>query len=327
MNKKRVLSGIQPTGKLHLGNLIGAIENWVKLQDNYDCYFFIADLHALTCAYDNTKNLAADINNVVIDLLAAGLDPQKCVIFKQSDLPEHSELHLLFSMITPLPWLERVPTYKSKIEELKGKDLSTYGFLGYPVLQAADILMYQADLVPVGQDQLPHIELTREIARRFNNLYGQVFSEPKDLLTKFPVLPGIDGRKMSKSYNNTIAISDTPEAVQKKVATMVTDPARVKKTDKGHPDVCSVYAFYNVFGEGEKDLVASECRNAERGCVACKKQLAELVLKYLAPIHAKKEELLANPQQIEAVLEQGKAAAKKIAAQTLLRAQKAMGLK
>ena len=229
--KKRVLSGIQPTGKLHLGNLIGAIENWVKLQEKHDCYFFIADLHALTSTYDDIKSLKSDIQGIAIDLLAAGLDPSKCVIFKQSDLPEHAELHLLLSMIIPLPWLERVPTYKSKINELKGKDLGTYGFLGYPVLQAADILIYKADYVPVGQDQLPHLELTREIARRFNHFYGDVFPEPKDMLTEFPVLPGTDGRKMSKSYGNTIAISDPAEVIRQKVSMMVTDPARVKKDD------------------------------------------------------------------------------------------------
>ncbi|HVN67316.1 MAG TPA: tryptophan--tRNA ligase, partial [Candidatus Sulfotelmatobacter sp.] len=228
MNKKRVLSGIQPTGRLHLGNLIGAVENWVKLQDQAECFFFIADYHALTSAYAETKDLKDNIKQVAIDLLSAGIEPEKAVIFKQSDVPEHAELHLLLSMITPLPWLERIPTYKSKIEDMKEKDLGTYGFLGYPVLQAADILVYKADLVPVGEDQLPHLELTREIARRFNFLYQEIFPEPKDALTRFPVLPGTDGRKMSKSYQNTIAMSDTPEAIRKKVGVMVTDPARIK---------------------------------------------------------------------------------------------------
>ncbi|MDD5594535.1 MAG: tryptophan--tRNA ligase, partial [Candidatus Margulisbacteria bacterium] len=229
MNKKRVLSGIQPTGRLHLGNLIGAVENWVELQKNHDCFFFIADYHALTTAYAETKELKENIKQVAIDLLSAGIAPEKAVIFKQSDVPEHAELHLLFSMITPLSWLERVPTYKSKIEELKEKDLGTYGFLGYPVLQAADILIYKADFVPVGEDQLPHLELTREIARRFNFLYKEIFPEPKAALTRFPVLPGTDGRKMSKSYQNTIAIADPPETIRKKVGVMVTDPARIKR--------------------------------------------------------------------------------------------------
>ncbi len=326
MNKKRVLSGIQPTGRLHLGNLIGAIENWVELQSEYDCYFFIADLHALTTAYDDITGLRGDIKNAAIDLLAAGLDPKKCVIFKQSDLPEHSELHLLFSMVTPLSWLERVPTYKSKINELKEKDLGTYGFLGYPLLQAADILIYKAGFVPVGQDQLPHLELTREVARRFNHFYGNVFPEPKDLLTKFPVLPGIDGRKMSKSYNNTIAISDPPEVVRQKVSTMVTDPARIKKDDKGHPEVCSVHQLYKVFAPGQAETVAQECRSAKRGCVACKKQLAEVLAAYLAPIHGRRAELVKQPKKLDQILADGAERARQVAGQTLKEAKQAMGI-
>ncbi len=326
MSKKRVLSGIQPTGKLHLGNLIGAIENWVKLQDKYECFFFIADLHALTSSYDETKMLKEIVRNVVLDLLASGIDPKKSVIFRQSYLPEHAELHLMFSMITPISWLERVPTYKSKIAELKQKDLGTYGFLGYPVLQAADILMYKADGVPVGQDQLPHIELTREIARRFNHFYGNVFAEPKEMLTDFPVLPGLDGRKMSKSYHNTIDISDSPESIRKKVSTMITDPARVKKEDKGHPEVCSVYEFYKVFGKNRTDTVAQECREAKRGCVACKKELAAVLIDYLEPIHKKRRELEKDPKKLEAVLIDGEKQAKKIAAKTLAEAKRAMGI-
>jgi tryptophanyl-tRNA synthetase len=317
---------VQPTGRLHLGNLIGAIENWVKLQDKYDCYFFIADLHALTSAYDETKSLKEDVKQVAIDLLSAGLDPKKCVLFRQSALPEHAELHLLFSMITPLPWLERVPTYKSKIQELKEKDLGTFGFLGYPVLQAADILIYQADLVPVGQDQLPHIELTREIARRFNHYYGQVLTEPKDLLTEFPVLPGLDGRKMSKSYGNTIAISDPPEVITKKVSTMVTDPARVRKEDKGHPEVCPVHAFYRVFAKDRAEQVAAECRAAKRGCVACKKELAQVLIDYMAPIHQRRKAIEQDPRQLNKILEQGAASARRIAEPTLTKAKQAVGL-
>ncbi|PIS28832.1 tryptophan--tRNA ligase [Candidatus Saganbacteria bacterium CG08_land_8_20_14_0_20_45_16] len=324
--KKRVLSGIQPTGKLHLGNLIGAIENWVKLQDKYDCYFFIADLHALTTAYDDKDHLKEYINGVAVDLLAAGLDPKKCVIFKQSDLSEHSELHLMLSMVTPVSWLERVPTYKSKIEEMSGKDLGSYGFLGYPVLQAADILMYKADYVPVGQDQLPHIELTREICRRFNNFFGNVFPEPKDLLTEFPTLPGTDGRKMSKSYNNTIALSDPPEEIRKKISIMVTDPARVKKDDPGHPEVCSIYYFYKIFGPDRADQVAQECQAGSRGCVACKKELAEILVKYLTPIHKQREQLSQDPQKVESILQDGAKRAREIAGKTLLHAKQAMGL-
>ncbi|MDD5382924.1 MAG: tryptophan--tRNA ligase [Candidatus Margulisbacteria bacterium] len=324
--KERVLSGIQPTGRLHLGNLIGAVENWVRLQDKYDCYFFIADLHALTTTYSDTKDLKEDIRQVVIDLLSAGLDPDKCVLFKQSDLPEHSELHLLFSMIIPLPWLERVPTYKSKIAELKEIDLGTYGFLGYPVLQAADILIYKAGYVPVGQDQLPHIELTREIARRFNGFYGNVFPEPKSLLTEFPTLPGTDGRKMSKSYGNTIAISDPPETIKKKVAIMITDPARVKREDQGHPEVCSAYEFYQVLAKGLTDTVAGECRTAKRGCVECKKELAKILIDYLAPLHEKRRQLEKDPAQLDKVIAAGADKARKIATQTLQEAKKAMGL-
>lgn len=323
---KRVLSGIQPTGRLHLGNLIGAVENWVKLQDKYECYFFIADLHALTSAYSETKHFKEDVKQLVIDLLSAGIDPEKAVFFRQSDLTEHSELHLLLSMITPLPWLERVPTYKGKIEELKEKDLGTYGFLGYPVLQAADILIYKAEMVPVGEDQLPHIELTREIARRFNFLYKEVFPIPKDILTEFPVLPGLDGRKMSKSYNNTIAISDPPETIKKKVSTMITDPARVKKEDKGHPEVCAVYAFYKVFAKDRTDIVSQECREAKRGCVECKKELANLLVEYLAPIHHKRKEFEKHPKKLEQILAEGSEKAKKVASQTLREAKEAMGL-
>jgi tryptophanyl-tRNA synthetase len=326
MNKKRVLSGIQPTGRLHLGNLIGAVENWVEMQAGHDCYFFIADYHALTTAYAETKGLKENVKQVAIDLLSAGIAPERAVIFKQSDVPEHAELHLLFSMITPLPWLERVPTYKSKIEELKEKDLGTYGFLGYPVLQAADILIYKADLVPVGEDQLPHLELTREIARRFNYLYQAVFPEPKGALTKFPVLPGTDGRKMSKSYQNTIAIADPPEAIRKKVGIMVTDPARIKRDDPGHPDVCPVYQYYKVFARQRTETVARECRAAERGCVECKKELAQLLIEYLAPVHQARKELEKDPAILERVLNNGAQRARQTAVATLLEAKRAIGL-
>jgi tryptophanyl-tRNA synthetase len=324
--KKRVLSGIQPTGKLHLGNLIGAVENWTKLQEQYDCFFFIADYHALTTAYADTANLLTDIHELAVDLLSAGIEPEKAILFKQSDVPEHAELHLLFSMITPLPWLERVPTYKSKVEEMKEKDLGTYGFLGYPVLQAADILIYKAELVPVGEDQLPHLELTREIARRFNYLYQAIFPLPKDVLTQFPTLPGTDGRKMSKSYNNTIAISDPPEVIRKKVAVMVTDPARVRREDPGHPDVCPVHALYKIFGKTLAGPVAEECRQAKRGCVECKKQLAQLLVEYLAPIHQRRSELLKDPGMVTRLLALGAERARQVASRTLQEAKQAVGL-
>ncbi|MBI5079036.1 tryptophan--tRNA ligase [Candidatus Saganbacteria bacterium] len=322
----RVVSGIQPTGKLHLGNLIGAVENWVKLQNNYEGYFFIADLHALTTAYAETGGLKEDIKQAALDLLSAGVDPQRCVLFKQSDVPEHAELHLMLSMITPLPWLERVPTYKSKIEELKEKDLGTYGFLGYPVLQAADILIYKGDLVPVGEDQLPHLELTREIARRFNFLYGQVFPEPQETMTKFPVLPGIDGRKMSKSAANAIAISDAPDVVRKKVNMMITDPARVKKEDKGHPGVCAIYDYYEIFAPERAEPVARQCCEAGRGCVECKKELVEILLKYLSPLHARRASFEKEPGLIERLLGRGAQTARQVASQTLREAKRVMAL-
>jgi len=298
------------------------LENWKKLQDEYECFFFIADLHALTTFYDNPKELHSTVKEVAADLLAIGLDPEKSVIFKQSDVPEHSELHLIFSMITPLSWVERVPTYKSKIEEIKGKDLGTYGFLGYPVLQAADILIYKADYVPVGEDQLPHIELTREIGRRFNNFYGELFPMPKDLLTKTPNVPGTDGRKMSKSYNNAINLSDSSEELKKKVNMMITDPARVVKTDKGHPEVCTVFDFHEIFTAPKIKQIAEECKKAERGCVECKKELLRQLEEYLAPIKERRGKI----KNIDEILEAGAKKARAIASQTLSEAKKAMGL-
>jgi len=326
MKKKRVLSGIQPSGKLHLGNLIGAVENWVRLQEKYECYFFIADLHALTSGYADTKEFRNNLHDVTVNLLSSGLDPEKAVIFRQSDLPEHSELHLLFSMITPISWLERVPTYKDKINELKDRDLYTYGFLGYPVLQAADILIYKADLVPVGRDQLPHLELTREIARRFNHFYGPVFPEPKEDLTEVPVLPGLDGRKMSKTYGNTIDLCDSAETVDKKVGQMVTDPARVKKDDPGHPDVCPVYAYHKIFNKDRVSQVARDCSGAKIGCVQCKKELAKVLNDYLVPIRKRRKEFIDKPGHIQKILEDGAERAKKIARPTLAQAKKAMGI-
>ncbi|MFA4858074.1 MAG: tryptophan--tRNA ligase [Candidatus Margulisiibacteriota bacterium] len=327
MTKPRVLSGIQPSGKLHLGNLIGALENWVKMQAQYDCFFEIADLHALTTGYDNPKGFRQAVLEVAIDLLSVGIDPKKSTVFVQSDVPEHCELHLLLSMITPLPWLERVPTYKGKIEELKGKDLGTYGFLGYPVLQAADILIYKAAAVPVGQDQLPHLELTREIARRFNFFYGPVFPEPKDVLTPVPVLPGLDGKKMSKSYGNTIALSDSPAELTKKVLSMITDPARVKKTDKGHPEICPVFAYHKIFNPEMVSKISAQCQAAELGCVECKKILAEALSKYLTPVWERRAHIAGNRGQLEAILRDGAGRAQAIARVTLDEVKDAMGLK
>jgi tryptophanyl-tRNA synthetase len=326
MKKKRALSGIQPSGKLHLGNLVGALSNWVKLQDSYECFFFIADLHALTTGYADTGKLKENLMDVAIDMLAAGLTQEKSTLFVQSDIPEHSELHLMFSMITPLAWLERVPTYKSQIEELKEKDLGTYGFLGYPVLQAADILIYKADVVPVGQDQLPHLELTREIGRRFNNYYKEMFPLPKDLLTETPILMGLDGRKMSKSYGNTINISDPPDIVRKKVMEAITDPARVKKEDKGHPEVCNIFAYQKFFNKNSVKQIEADCRSAKIGCVTCKKMIAEILVSYLAPIYDRRKALEKKKDDVLEIFKSGGIRAQAIARQTLTEAKKAMGI-
>jgi len=309
-----------------LGNLIGALSNWVKLQDDYECYFFIADLHALTTGYADTDKLKENILDVAIDMLSAGLDPERSKLFIQSDIPEHSELHLMFSMITPLSWLERIPTYKGQIEELKEKDLGTYGFLGYPVLQAADILIYKADVVPVGQDQLPHLELTREIARRFNNFYGEIFPLPRDLLTKVPVLPGLDGRKMSKSYGNTIAISDPPKVIAKKISEAVTDPARVKKDDKGHPDICTIFSYHKIFNDAQVKQIYADCTSAKIGCVECKKMIAAKLSDHLAPIYEKRKSLENKKDYVRQVFAEGAKKAQALARQTLQEAKSAMGI-
>lgn len=324
MGKGTMLSGMRPTGALHLGNYFGALENWVKLQNEYDCYFFIADWHALTTGYEDTSDIKANINDMVIDWLSAGLDPEKCTMFLQSCIKEHAELHLLFSMSTPLSWLYRCPTYKDQLAQMKEKNITTYGFLGYPCLQAADILMYKADAVPVGEDQVPHIELTREIARRFNYLFDEVFPEPAAKLTKAKVLPGTDGRKMSKSYNNTIALKDDPQTVRKKVMGMVTDPARIKKDDPGNPEVCTVFAFHKVFNEDEVPQIESLCRSGGIGCVQCKKNLCEKMALTLTPIYEKRQDLLSKPGYIREVIEDGNQRARKIAEQTMIDVRKAM---
>ena len=324
--KKRILSGMRPTGALHLGNYYGALENWVKLQDEYDCYFFVANWHALTTGYEDIADMKNNIYDVVIDWLSAGLDPEKSVIFVQSDVKEHAELHLAFSMITPLSWLYRCPTYKDQLSQLKERNIATYGFLGYPCLQAADILMYKSEFVPVGEDQLPHVELTREIARRFNHLFGEVFPEPQGLLTKVKVLPGLDGRKMSKSYGNTIALSDSPEMILQKVKQMITDPARIKKTDPGHPEVCSVYAFHKIFNPEGVAEVEENCRAGKIGCVQCKKMLANKMVEYLEPIYTKRKELENKRSYIQEVLHDGARKARQAAAKTMEEVKQSMGI-
>lgn len=322
-----ILSGMRPTaGRLHLGNYHGALENWVRLQDEYECYFMIADWHALSTAYQDTAQLKGNIREVAMDFISAGLDPNKSVIFVQSDIKEHAELHLLFSMITPLGWLERVPTYKEQLRELEEREIATYGFLGYPVLQAADITAYKANYVPVGQDQAAHVELTREIVRRFNHLYRPVFPEPQGLFTEARVLPGIDGRKMSKSYGNYIALSAPEEEIREKVAAMVTDPARIRKNDPGHPEVCTVFAFHKVYSPDRVGEVERLCRQGRIGCVECKRNLADRLVAALKPIREKRAELERNPQLIDDILQSGKERAQAVAARTLEEVREAMGI-
>lgn len=327
MTKDRVLSGMQSSGKVHIGNLVGALQNWVKLQDTYDCYYFIADWHALTTGYSQPEALHDSVTDLLINFLAAGLDPDKCTIFLQSRVLEHAELHLLLSMITPLGWLERVPTYKEKQQELKERDLATYGFLGYPLLQTADIIIYRAKYVPVGVDQVPHLEISREIARRFNNLYKDIFPEPDALLTSFPKVPGVDGRKMSKSYNNAIYLSDTAKEVESKIKMMTTDPARIKRTDAGNPELSPVFQLHKVFSSKEEQAeVAEGCRTAGIGCIDCKKVLIKNVFKVLEPIWAKRAALIEHPGQLAEIVDKGTEKARKAAQETMALVREAMGL-
>lgn len=323
MAKARILSGMQPTGMLHLGNLEGALCNWVRLQDEYETFCFIADWHALTSLYERPEPIAEYTRQVAIDYIAAGLDPGKATIFRQSDVKEHAELHLLLSMVIPVPWLERVPTYKEKREELKPESTS-YGLLGYPVLQAADILIYRADAVPVGKDQVPHLELTRAIARRFNNFYGTIFPEPEALLTETPVVPGLDGRKMSKSYDNTILMSDPPQVVEAKVRTMYTDPLKIYKTDPGHPEVCPVYGMHLMYNKEEASGVERECKLGTLGCVQDKQNLARVLNQALAPIRQRRQDLEQHPEQVEAILRNGAEHARVVAGETMEQVRAAM---
>ncbi|MCW5784108.1 MAG: tryptophan--tRNA ligase [Nitrospirales bacterium] len=321
----RVLSGMQPSGLMHLGNLLGALENWKSLQAQYECYFFVADWHAMSTNYADTGRIKEFTQELLIDWLAAGIDPERATVFVQSGIPEHAILHLLFSMIVPIPWLERNPTYKEKQEEIKEKDLSTYGFLGYPVLQAADILLYKPDIVPVGKDQLPHLELTREIGRRFNNLYSPVFPEPKEHLTRFPKVMGTDGRKMSKSYGNTINLSDTEPVVRQKLKTMVTDPARVRRTDKGNPDVCPVFDFHKIYSSSDVvKQVDQDCRTAAIGCIDCKRQVADAMVERYQPMWDKRATILQHPDQTQEIVEEGRKRASRVAQETMQEVKTAM---
>lgn len=297
--KKRVLSGMRPTGPLHIGHLVGALKNWASLQEEYDCYFMIADWHALMSEYEDPKLTHQYTFEMFIDWLSCGIDTSKSVVFMQSNIPQHLELAMAFSLFTPLGWLERNPTYKEQLREIKGRTLTTYAFLGYPILQAADIALYKAEVVPVGADQLAHLELTREILRRFHSLYGKkIFREPEALLTETPKLLGLDNRKMSKSYNNYIAIGEDPDAIRKKVQTMITDPKRIKLKDKGHPKVCNVFSYYKVFAPAEKAKEVEQwCKNALKGCAECKKEMAEILIEYLEPIRKKRKWLEEKPEE------------------------------
>ena len=325
MAKKRILSGMRPTGPLHLGNLHGALANWKNMQDDHDCFFFIADWHALTSDYDMTAPIQGYATDIFIDWLSVGLSPDKCTLFVQSHIKEHAELFLLLSMITPLPWLERNPTYKEQIAQLKNKDLSTFGFLGYPVLQAADIIMYKANGVPVGIDQAPHVELTREIARRFNHFYGDIFPIPETILTETSKILGIDRRKMSKSYNNAIFLSDTPEEVRNKVGKMITDPQRARRTDPGNPDICNVFSFHRLYSDEQTiQRVDRECPKARIGCVECKQMMAENLITTLGPVHEQRAYYEAHPDTLRAIIEDGDQRARVVARETMEQVREAI---
>lgn len=338
--KKRVLSGMRPTGRLHIGHYFGALQNWVRLQNardaqgqpEYECFYFIADWHALTSDYADTSAIAENTLQIMIDYLAAGLDPAKSVIFQQSVIPEHAELHLLLSMVTPLGWLERVPTYKEQLENVKDKDLHTYGFLGYPALQCADIVIYGEDgaplFVPVGEDQVSHVELSREIVRRMNAFYGRrtdILQEPATLLTKTPRIPGTDGRKMSKSYGNFITLSESDDSIRSKTKTMMTDPARQRRTDAGDPDKCPAYDWHKLFSSKETlEWAAQGCRTAGIGCIECKAKMADHLITWIEPVRARRKEYEAHPGRVLEILDAGSQKARTVAQETMGRVREAV---
>jgi tryptophanyl-tRNA synthetase len=325
--KERVVSGMRPTGRLHIGHFHGVLENWIRIQDQMECFFFVADWHSLTTEYADTAAIRDNIREMVLDWIAFGLDPEKAVVFRQSLVPHHAELNLMLSMITPVSWLERNPTFKEMLDNIDQRDLSTFGFLGYPVLMAADIILYKATRVPVGQDQLPHLEITREIARRFNHLYGQVFPEPAALLTETPKLLGLDGRKMSKSYNNSIYLSDTAEETEKKIKSMMTDPARMRRSDAGDPDVCVAFNLHRIYVPQEQlDEIIPACRNASIGCVECKKILAKQLNERLAPFRARRVELSEKADFVENLLQAGSSRACVISDAVMAEARAALKL-
>ncbi len=326
MEKKKMLTGFRPTGKLHLGHLHGNIKNMIEHQKEHENYFFLVDWHALSTEYKDPKNIKSNLIDCVIDLIALGIDPEITHLYRQSDIPEIAELCLYLSMITPLPWLERCPTYKEQQKELKAKDLSTLGFLSYPVLMASDILIVNADIIPVGEDQLPHLEITREIARRFNYLYGDYFIEPQELLSQATRVPGTDGRKMSKSYGNAIFLSDDYETVKEKVRSMITDPKRIKLKDPGHPEVCNIFTFYKIYENERIEEIENRCRNAEIGCTKCKAELAEIIYNSLKVFQSKRKELEKDLSVIYKILDKGKQEVKAEADKTIKDVRKKIGI-
>ena len=325
--KKVVLSGMRPTGPLHLGHLAGALRNWIKFQEQYNCYYTIVTWHALSSEYQDSKLIKDFTFEVAVDWLSTGLDPKKSVLFVQSDIKEHAELHLLLSMVIPLPWLQRVPTFKEMQRELPDKDLNTYGFLGYPVLQAADILIYKADAVPVGEDQAFHLEFAREVTRRFNRLFGNIFPEPQTFLTEVPKLAGTDGRKMSKSYGNAILLKDSPEVIRQKISTMKTDVRRKRRTDPGVPEDCPVFTLHKAFvAKKKREELAQGCRKAGIGCLECKNVVIESLLNLLASYREKRDKFEKKPQLVWEILEEGNDKARRVAQKTMEEVRSAIGL-
>ncbi|MCL5772701.1 MAG: tryptophan--tRNA ligase [Actinobacteria bacterium] len=325
-DKKIMLTGFRPTGKLHLGHLHGNIVNMIKYQEQYENYFFLVDWHALSTEYQNPQNIKNNLIECVIDLVALGINPQITHLYRQSDIIEIPELTLYLSMITPLSWLERCPTYKEQIKELNSKDLSTLGFLSYPVLMAADILIVNADIVPVGEDQLPHLELTREIARRFNSLYGEYFKEPKELLSKATRVIGTDGRKMSKSYNNAIFLSDDYNTIKSKIRQMITDPERIHPTDPGHPEICNVFSFYKLYKDNNIKEIENRCKEGKIGCIKCKDEISEIIYESLKDFQLRRKEIVKNMDNIYKILENGKEHVRKIASKTIKEVREKIGI-
>ena len=322
--QKIILSGNRPTGRLHWGNYTGALENWVRLQDEYTCYFMVADWHVLTTALDKAGEIRQNTREMFLDWLGAGLDPERSVLFVQSDVKEHAELFLILAMLISMGRLERNPTFKEQVRDLNLGNEISFGHLGYPVLQAADILMYRAHAVPVGEDQLPHLELTREMARRFNRIFGEIFPEPEALVTKFARFPGTDGKRMAKSLGNTIEISASPAEIKAKLKPAFTDPARLRRSDPGHPEVCAIYTYYQKFVPDEVEVTAQECRTAQRGCVDCKLHLAKGVAGFFAPLRERRHEYEADPRRLNEIMQDGCDRARQAAQRTMAAVHDAM---